>query len=97
MVLWYLRYLCTAAQGTFRDGNVALLIFMDKRIVTMAAVSGPFAVAVMWTAVYFEYDFDILSKIFRSFVSHFTCVILSSRIKQFLFVCDIITVIYSSV
>jgi len=61
MVLWYLRYLCTAAQGTFRDGNSALLIFMDKRIVTMAVESVPFAVAVTWTTVYFEYGFDTLS------------------------------------
>jgi hypothetical protein len=83
MVLWYLGYLCTAARGTFRDGNVALLIFMDKRRVTMAVELGPFAVTVTWTAVYFEYGFDILSKIFRNFVSHFTCAVLSSCIKRF--------------
>jgi hypothetical protein len=97
MVLWYLRCLCTAAQGTFRDGNAALLIFMDKRIVTMAVESSPFAVAVTWTAVHSEYGFDILSKIFSSFVSHFMCAILSSCIKQFFFVCEVFTVIYSSV
>ena len=87
MVLWYLRYLCTAAQGTFRNGNAALLIFMDKRIVTMADESGPFDVAVTLTAVYLECGFDILSKIFRSFVSHFTCAVLSSCIKQKKIVC----------
>jgi hypothetical protein len=76
MVLWHLRYLCKAAQSTFRDGNAALLIFMDKRIVTMAVESGPFAVAVTWTAVYFEYGFDIFSSILFSFVSHFTCAVL---------------------
>lgn len=96
MVLWYLRYLCTAAQGTFRDGNADLLIFMGKRIVTMAVESGPFAVAVTWTAVYFEYGFDILSKMFCSFVSHFTCAILSSCVKQIPFVGDVFTVIYNS-
>lgn len=82
MVLWYLQYLCTAAQGTFRDGNANLLIFMDKRIVTMAVVSGPFAFAIMWTAIYFEYGFDILSKIFCTSVSHFTWATLSLCIKQ---------------
>jgi len=51
----------------------------------MAVELGPFAVAVTWTAVYFEYGFDILSTIFRNFVSHFTCAILSSCIKQFCF------------
>jgi len=60
----------------------------------MAVELGPFAVAVTWTTVYFEYGFDILSKIFCNFVSHFTCVIVSSRIKQFwfsVFFCDVCT------
>jgi hypothetical protein len=65
----------------------------------MAVELGPFAAAVMWTAVYFENGFDILSKIFSNFVSHFTCAILSSFIKYFVFVfvCNVFTVIYRSV
>lgn len=61
-----------AQQGTFGDGNASLLMFMHKRTVTITVKSGPFAIAVIWTALYFEYGFDIFSKTFCSFFGRFT-------------------------